>query len=128
LREPSLRAACEATLLFHSGSPWTEEKQREWERLTGDVSHQVTTKRLCDFIRSTLAADDPLLAMLQELTADYEREHCNGHCVAPAEGRDFCTHAGWHETDPESYDIWKRASELIQASHEFPSPERSSNA
>lgn len=44
--------ALEATLLFHSGPPWDEEKAKRWLELTG--THESTTRNLCDFIRSVL--------------------------------------------------------------------------
>ena len=44
--------ALEATLLFHSSSPWDESKSKRWVELTGvDVA---TTRNLCDFIRAVL--------------------------------------------------------------------------
>ena len=44
--------ALEATLLFHSGPPWDEEKAKRWHELTG--TYESTTRNLCDFIRSAL--------------------------------------------------------------------------
>jgi hypothetical protein len=49
-----LEKAAQATLLFHSGSPWTEEKQERWLKLTQRPEPGVTTKALCDFIRAAL--------------------------------------------------------------------------
>jgi hypothetical protein len=45
-----------AVLLFHSGSPWDDGKQKEWERLTG--KNEVTTKALCDSIRKSLGNEN----------------------------------------------------------------------
>lgn len=43
-------AAAEATLLFHSLSPWDDAKRDRWATLTG--GRDATTKGLCDFVRS----------------------------------------------------------------------------
>ena len=49
---PDLFNCIEATLLFHSGPPWDEEKAKRWHELTG--TYESTTRNLCDFIRSAL--------------------------------------------------------------------------
>jgi len=46
------RRCCRALLMFHSGEPWTPERQSEWNLLTGGAD--ATTKGLCDFVRETL--------------------------------------------------------------------------
>jgi hypothetical protein len=43
-----------ATLLFHSGSPWSHAKADEWKEITG--KDEATTRVLCDFIREQLEA------------------------------------------------------------------------
>lgn len=48
----SVKKALSAVLLFHSGSPWDEEKSLEWFRLTG--AYEATTKMLCDAVRRVL--------------------------------------------------------------------------
>jgi hypothetical protein len=52
-RGPEMRAALAAVLLFHSGSPWDDEKRRLWRKLVG-VS-EATTVALCDAVRRALA-------------------------------------------------------------------------
>jgi hypothetical protein len=52
LNDP-LAAACEATLLFFSGSPWDAVKAEKWAALTG--TRECTTKTLCDFVRAAIA-------------------------------------------------------------------------
>jgi len=47
----TLRAAAQATLLFH-GSLWLPAQREEWKRLTGE--DEATTKTLCDFVRKCL--------------------------------------------------------------------------
>lgn len=49
---PTLEDAVCATLLFHSASPWTEQKRQQWERLTGTT--EATTRHLCDTCRKAL--------------------------------------------------------------------------
>jgi hypothetical protein len=49
----SLVDGLEATLLFHSSSPWDDTKAARWSELTG--STDATTKALCDFLRSIRA-------------------------------------------------------------------------
>lgn len=44
--------ALRAVLLFHSASPWTPDKQLRWKQLTGLDPGNVTTKAMCDHIRS----------------------------------------------------------------------------
>jgi hypothetical protein len=46
------REALEAVLLFYGPSPWTGEAATRWFEITG--SGEVTTKVLCDHIRSVL--------------------------------------------------------------------------
>lgn len=40
-----------AVLLFFSSTPWTIEKQREWQMLTGTLDGNATSKTLCDLAR-----------------------------------------------------------------------------
>ena len=42
----------EAVLLFHRGGPWTEQDQARWQTIVG--TPEVTTKALCDWLRSQL--------------------------------------------------------------------------
>jgi hypothetical protein len=42
-----------AVLLFHSGTPWTDEKRQLWAALTG--RREATTKVLCDVVREIRA-------------------------------------------------------------------------
>ena len=52
----TIRTLAEAILLFHGGSPWTAEKCRSWEEITG---HSVaTTTVLRDLARGALAQLD----------------------------------------------------------------------
>jgi hypothetical protein len=48
-RNTKLEAGLRAVLLFHSPSPWDQEKQRLWQEYTG--GDDASTKALCDFIR-----------------------------------------------------------------------------
>lgn len=50
---PAMKAACEATLLFHSLGPWGEQQRLEWFNLTG--MSEATTKNLCEFVRRCIA-------------------------------------------------------------------------
>lgn len=69
-----LQLACEATLLFHSGSPWDDEKRSRWQqlgvKLLGEpkfrdyhyargsmtpTTFEATTRVLCDMVRSALS-------------------------------------------------------------------------
>lgn len=50
---PELLAMLTAVLLFHSGSPWTPDKQAEWESATDQT--QATTRALCDAVRNAIA-------------------------------------------------------------------------
>ena len=52
---PQMLEALKAVVLFHSGSPWNEAKALEWQRLTG-ILDGATTKALCGFVRSAIAA------------------------------------------------------------------------
>ena len=66
--------ACNAVLLFHSGSPWDDAKQAEWQRLGAlllgepkfhdyhyargsmtPTSFEATTRVLCDMVRAVIA-------------------------------------------------------------------------
>jgi hypothetical protein len=47
-----MEKGCKAALLFHSSTPWTPEKQKEWVELTGEKD--CTTKSLCNFLRRML--------------------------------------------------------------------------
>ena len=49
---PTLEVLARALLLFHSPSPWHQDKQQEWERLTG--TKEATTKNLCDLARMVI--------------------------------------------------------------------------
>lgn len=42
----------QAILLFHSAEPWDEERQRQWQELTG--RREATTKVLCDLARGIM--------------------------------------------------------------------------
>lgn len=44
--------AAKATLLFHSGAPWTPQKSAEWRELTG--GDDATSHALCNFVRTQL--------------------------------------------------------------------------
>lgn len=44
--------AAKATLLFHSGGPWSNARRDEWLELTG--REEATTRNLCDFVREQL--------------------------------------------------------------------------
>ena len=62
------RSALQAVLLFHSGSPWDEEKRRQWEQCCNTVlgpidnrppeirrqANEATTRVLCDVVRRAL--------------------------------------------------------------------------
>lgn len=50
---PDMYEALQATLLFHSASPWDCEKQNRWRELTG--KDEATTRALCDLVRAALA-------------------------------------------------------------------------
>ena len=51
---PTLPAALEAVLLFHSGGPWNDAKNQRWRLLTGH--DEATTRVLCDTAREALEA------------------------------------------------------------------------
>ena len=51
-KEVRMEKGCKAALLFHSPTPWTPEKQKEWVELTGE--RDCTTKSLCNFLRRVL--------------------------------------------------------------------------
>lgn len=78
-RERSLELACKLVLLFHSGTPWTWEKQQEWAngltellgsaagrdpKIVGanadgtwdgaEPTNEATTKNLCNAVRAAL--------------------------------------------------------------------------
>jgi hypothetical protein len=55
-RVPGAIRALEATLEFHSGEPWTEERKARWKELTG--SDEVSARALCDTVRRALAGED----------------------------------------------------------------------
>ncbi len=55
-RAVMFRRVAEATLLFHSGGPWTVARSDRWNELTGEVD--ATTKTLCDFARRVYAELD----------------------------------------------------------------------
>lgn len=48
-------------LMFHSGGPWSKEKQEVWNTLlgNGEGTVPVTTKALCDKIRGFLGFPEP---------------------------------------------------------------------
>lgn len=50
------RDALEAVLLFHSGSPWDDEKRARWRELTG--AEEATTAVLCDLVREAQRCND----------------------------------------------------------------------
>jgi len=60
--------ALEAVLLFHSGSPWTDEKRLRWTEICSavkapqvhsdwgrEVGWDATTKTLCNIVRAAIA-------------------------------------------------------------------------
>ncbi len=47
-----LERALEAVLLFHSASPWTEDKRTHWWNLT--QTNEATTRNMCDTVRLAL--------------------------------------------------------------------------
>lgn len=47
---PTFQQCAEATLLFHSGSPWDARKKQRWLELTGQ--DEATTRVLCDMQRA----------------------------------------------------------------------------
>jgi len=57
-RELRLEAACKATVLFHSGGPWSNAKASAWVRIAAllldDPFADATTKTLCDMQRKAL--------------------------------------------------------------------------
>ena len=51
-----LEKAAIATLMFWKGGEWTKENQEVWKALIG--TKEVTSKALCDFIRSIEGLED----------------------------------------------------------------------
>lgn len=49
------RKALQAVLMFHSGEPWTEERQWDWKAIS--AGRECTTKVLCDIVRGALAGN-----------------------------------------------------------------------
>lgn len=49
-----LQWAAELVLRFHSGAEWSDHDRELWKRRTG--RDEATTKVMCDFLRSALAA------------------------------------------------------------------------
>ena len=49
--------ALRATLMFHDASPWTDERRKDWHKMTGET--EATTKVLCDLIRKVLGEELP---------------------------------------------------------------------
>lgn len=73
-----LTEALEAVLLFHSASPWTEEKRTHWWNLT--QTNEATTKNLCDTVRIALGRlpscfGDFTGRLPQELPPDFPYSH-----------------------------------------------------
>jgi hypothetical protein len=62
VRAPEMAGALAAVLLFHSTSPWDDEKRRRWRRLA--ESEEATTKVLCDLVRRALG--QPKLTLQQQ--------------------------------------------------------------
>ena len=56
-RSAAMANALEAVLLFHSSSPWDEDKERAWEVFTGTT--EATTRNLCDTARKALGRPVP---------------------------------------------------------------------
>lgn len=59
MTDQPLKDALQAVLLFHSASPWTEEKKYEWRRIACNLLGQnadceATTRKLCDMVRAAL--------------------------------------------------------------------------
>ncbi len=77
-----MRATLEAVLLFHSGSPWTPEKQAQWKTLTG--ADEATTKVLCDQVREALAVETAagLAWMVLKNNLGAQARLTFGNCVA----------------------------------------------
>lgn len=50
-----LRKALQAVLIFHSGGPWTFERQWDWKAIS--AGRECTTKVLCDIVREALAGN-----------------------------------------------------------------------
>lgn len=44
-----------AVLMFHKGSPWTDEDKRKWYALTN--TGEATSRNLCDFARHVLVKE-----------------------------------------------------------------------
>src|SRR5687767_1845900 len=51
----TLRNALKAVLMFHSGEPWTQERQWEWKAIS--AGRECTTKVLCDIVREALSGN-----------------------------------------------------------------------
>jgi hypothetical protein len=51
-KELAMQNALSALLLFHSGTPWDDQKRALWFNLTGQ--QDATTKVLCDVARKAL--------------------------------------------------------------------------
>jgi hypothetical protein len=49
MKKPTLETLSKTLLLFYSPSPWHQDKQDEWEKLTG--TKEATIKVLCDLAR-----------------------------------------------------------------------------
>jgi hypothetical protein len=56
-----MEAALRLVLAFHSGEPWTRERQLDWHNLQVEAGvehpHPATTKGLCDVIRDVLGIE-----------------------------------------------------------------------
>lgn len=60
--------ALEAVLLFHSGSPWDDDRRMHWQNICVAVlgaprdvlllsthqTHEATTRKLCDIVRKVI--------------------------------------------------------------------------
>lgn len=54
--------ACKLVLLFHSASPWDDEKKQWWTdglKAIGIPTNDATTKNLCDAVRVALGVQTP---------------------------------------------------------------------
>lgn len=69
MTDQPLKDALNAVLLFHSASPWNEEKKHEWQRLCRSllgspqdgkpyssyiIEFDASTRTLCDMVRAAL--------------------------------------------------------------------------
>jgi hypothetical protein len=53
--DDTFRNALKAVLMFHSGEPWTHDRQWDWKEIS--AGRECTTKVLCDIVREALAGN-----------------------------------------------------------------------